>query len=205
MISTIQDLKIRTEPEAVPQAETEAPKSEVQKKKIDRHAEMKLRGLEKKRMLAALVPRPAKEENIQKAASEPNILKPLKMHAEAEPVSKKRKHVALFKDEKDSRELKTSLDPRKSMEAKTVYSDKKRKKMRERERAKREKLRARKEAKAEKTQKRIDNMPRFNETIERPSESIRELGSKLAQKLGKESQSFLSAYDKIKASRTLEN
>lgn len=159
---------------------------------------MKQRGLEKKRLLAALAPAGVKVSVTQNRIMKKAPL-PVRKEGLGENISKKRKELPLFKDQVSSSKsaevvVKTSLDP-----TKTVHSEKKRKKMREREKAKRDKVRAKKEAKADKSQKkRIDNKPKFNETIERPSESIRELGNKLAQKLGKESKSLISAYDGIK-------
>ena len=105
------------------------------------------------------------------------------------------KLVSIFQDPSDV--VKTSLDPSKPMVS-TKHSEHKRKKMRDREKAKREKLRMKKEEKAEKRTKRIDNAPKFNEVITSPSQSIREMGMLLAQKLCKESAALHSAYDSIK-------
>lgn len=120
--------------------------------------------------------------------------------ASSKPKKKKPKKggdklVSLFLDPSDI--VKTSLDPSKPMMS-TKHSEHKRKKMREREKAKREKLRMKKEEKAERRTKRIDNAPKFNEVIKSPSQSIREMGMLLAQKLSRESAALHSAYDSIK-------
>ena len=73
------------------------------------------------------------------------------------------------------------------------------KKMREREKAKREKLREKKEAKVEKNAlKRQPKKSHSVDTWERPTESIRELGMKLAQRLSKDSSDLRCAYESIK-------
>jgi hypothetical protein len=76
--------------------------------------------------------------------------------------------------------------------------------MRDRERAKREKLRLKKEAKAQKHTSMIStksSVPKFNEALERPADSIRQMGMMLAKKLGKEATSLKSAYESISKSR----
>ncbi len=108
------------------------------------------------------------------------------------------KMVRLFENSSDI--VKSTLHPSKPT-VETKHSEHKRKKMRDRERAKREKERLKKEEKMEKRTKRFANAPKFNEVIDRPSESIRELGAQLAQKLAKESSSLQSAYDSIKKQR----
>ena len=207
VLSTIPELKVRAESEPVDAVAQQPPVEASDDKKYtqrDRHSDMKKRGLEKKRLLAALAPPAPAKISSEPVRSEVKLSKPSKIEMDSESVPKKQKHVSLFKEVGALKEVKTTLDPSKSMDVKTVHSEKKRKKMRERERLQREKLRSKKNAKAEKrNQKRIGNKPRFNETIEKPSELIRELGSKLAEKLGKEKRTLLSAYDKIQVRKDI--
>ena len=202
VLSTVLDVKVRDDSSARDSASvvTSAIKSIA---KSNRHDELRLRGEQKRKLLAALAPKPlavtapVDNSSMSKIKADTSETKMKKVKSPVEQVlnMKKRKNQrkvngSLFEDADD---IKTSLDPSKpAIEVK--HSEKKRKKMRDRERAKREKLRLKKEAKMETKRP----APKPTSSWERPTESIRELGMKLAQKLSKESSDLRSAYDSIK-------
>ena len=177
------------------------------------HDEQRKRGDEKRRLLESLKQKIGVVDT--KEAPKPEVLKVSETKVSrvadsaiesifsgkpAKTESKKQgnKMVRLFENSSDI--VKSTLHPSKPI-VETKHSEHKRKKMRDRERAKREKERLKKEEKKEKRTKRFANAPKFNEVIDRPSESIRELGAQLAQKLAKESSSLQSAYESIKKQR----
>jgi hypothetical protein len=175
--------------------------------KRDRHEELRKRGEEKRKLLAAL--NPQKSMNQQSSTAPTSSM--FRLDGAGETMPKAPMTLIKRKDEKGFVPLfkqpdvvRTTLDISKP-DVPTKHSEHKRKKMREREKAKREKLRLKKEDKAEKRTKRIDNKPKFKEVIDRPSESIREMGMMLAQKLAKESKSMHAAYDSIGKNRKVDN
>jgi hypothetical protein len=206
VISTVSNLKIREDGNPKPDRGLEQQPMPRPDKSVSRHEEMRRRGEEKRRLLASFVP---KGEGITIPNAEPESLFRIDVTQEESPAelrkpnkSKKRseKMVHLFKD---ADLVKTTLDPSKAIDI-HKHSEHKRKKMRAREKAKREKIRVKKLDKAETRQKRRGNHPRFNEVIDRPSESIKELGLQLAQKLGKESSALHAAYNSIGKNRNVD-
>lgn len=151
--------------------------------KLNRHEELKRIGLEKRRLLAAV-----------SGAVVPEVV-PRDTEKEARRKDVKRK----FQEAANDRSIiKTSILPSTPL-ANTKHTEHKRQKMRERERQKRAKSIEKKvEKRMDSTEKRIANKPLFGEVMERPSDTIRDLGSKLAQKLLKGKTTFTEAYDKIK-------
>ena len=206
------DIKVR-ETDATPSEDpstTVSPVTPVIKKStVDRHAEMRKRGEEKRRLLAALKPAVASNDAVDENATVPLFVMdtvkatPAPTLVNVKKAKLKRDTTKLVSLFKDADVVKTTLDPSKPTIS-TKHSDHKRQKMRTREKEKREKLRVKKEEKAEKRVKRRDNHPKFNEVIDRPSDSIKELGLKLAEKLKKESGALHAAYEAIGKNRKID-
>ena len=208
MLKTVLDINARRDEEQAKLSPGFEPKSAMSSAKKDRHEELRRRGEEKRRLLQALKPNKTDDKSEPKVTA--GDIFQLDTAGSCTPripvttmIKRKddKKFVPLFKQ---ADVVKSTVIPSKQ-EVPTKHSEHKRKKMRDRERAKREKLRVKKEEKAEKRMKRIDNKPKFKEVIDRPSESIRDMGMKLAQKLGKETKTLHAAYDSIGKDRNLAN
>jgi hypothetical protein len=199
VLNTILDVKVRPTVEAQDPVPVPAPRNPVPKPAQDKHAEMKRRGEEKQRLLGKLQKK-TPEPSI--TVTRPDVLSNSNFSESASGMkSKKRKEAtALFEDvQSPEKKLKTSLNPAKPTVT-TIHSDHKRQKMRERERKKRDKLRIKKDAKAERHRQKIGTKRPVNEPVEKPVDSIREMGMLLAKKLGRESTHLKSAYDSIRKS-----
>jgi hypothetical protein len=200
------DIKVREE-KAKPSVETLDTSNSISKhSKADRHAEMRRRGEEKRKLLAVLKPVVAGTSVEDEEATVPlftmesvnPMSAPNLVNVRKAKLKKETKLVSLFKD---SDVVKSTLDPTKPMIV-SKHSDHKRQKMRNREKQKREKLRVKKEEKAEKKGiKKREAKPKFNEPLDRPSDAIKELGMKLAEKLKKESRALHKAYEMIGKTR----
>lgn len=174
---------------------------------LDRHSEMRRRGEEKRLLMASLCKgtavKSAPPAVVEPVTSNAALKKPSRFaQGELNPAKRnnKRKIEALFENvDSPDKKIKIIDGPEKPTLS-TIHSAHKRKKMRDRERAKREKLRLKKEAKAQKHKSMIStkrNVAKFNEALERPADSIRQMGMMLAKKLGKDATSLKSAYESI--------
>jgi hypothetical protein len=208
VLKTVLDINARRDEEQAKLSPGLELKSSMSSAKKDRHEELRRRGEEKRRLLEALKPNKTDDKSEPKVTA--GDIFQLDTAGSGTPripvttmIKRKddKKFVPLFKQ---ADVVRSTVIPSKQG-LPTKHSEHKRKKMRDRERAKREKLRVKKEEKAEKRMKRIDNKPKFKEVIDRPSESIREMGMKLAQKLGKETKTLHAAYDSIGKDRNLDH
>ena len=160
--------------------------------KQDKHAEMKRKGEEKRRLLAVLTNTPLSV--VPSVQSEEKLIRKKEMKRKFLEASQKT--VPDETSRSGSSVIKTSV----LATTITKRTEHKRQKMRERERQKRTKLAEKKEEKHQddSTRKRIDNQPVFGEVIHRPSDSIRDMGAKLALKFNKNKSVFDKAYNAIR-------
>jgi hypothetical protein len=217
----VRDIKVRDEsvPFSSTAREPENAREGNQKQcKTDRHAELKKRGEEKKRLLAKL--RPAIVSPTQKDEEDtpvfPNALmdsshaKPRTSIKQSSPVArlptlddlpikkKKKKRNATIDSPTDSHVKKVISKPGGPA---SKHTEHKRQKMREREKEKRNKLREKKIRKLEiskSKQKPLSQTQKVTTTpLEGPSDTLKELGMKLSAKLDKERKVYEKAYSSI--------
>jgi len=192
---------------------------------IDRHAEMKRRGDEKKK-LPGMLKKPSStvielDNEDAEIADEPLFTIDSKqastssVSASATPISKGGARLPTLDDipapkKKKNKKRKSDESPDPKSTKKTIskpsglssrHTDHKRQKMREREKEKRNKLREKKQRKLEKSQskqKPLSQTQRITTTpLEGPSDALKELGMKLSAKLEKERNVYERAYSTI--------
>jgi hypothetical protein len=167
-------------------------------KHVSRHAELKARGDAKKKLLASLLPRTG-----------PTLARTKDTKSAAPKLPEKRKFVISstigdlpidgdgVKSKKAKKQIQELEEENGDADPKFKNSERKREKNRDRVHAKKEKERVKQSEKLKKNQKEISNKPKFNEVIDRPSLTVKELGEALSKKLGKHSKIYQNAYDKI--------
>ena len=207
LISTTLSIKVRDLPVSEPLDSVVI--STVTQSKAKLHDELKRKGEEKRRLLAALVSGRKShgsvsiEGLISPALSDTRDLTsksgtPVRLSLKKE---RKRKEREERDDGNLERSKKGSVIKSSVLSATVVPATKrteyKRQKMREREKTRREKVHAKKSEKRVDTEKRFDNMPKFGEVMDRPSDVIKEMGLKLAQKLSKGAALFAEGYNRI--------
>lgn len=152
-----------------------------------KHAEMKKRGEEKQKLLRALSN--SKVSTPLKSA----VVNPLPV---ATKPSKVRIDTSLGKFEEERSVIAKRPSKKTPGVAKTINNEDKRKKMRLREKLKRQKVSEKKLSSKESmdTSKRLSPVA-FGDVVDRPSDSVRQLGNQLMKKFEKHSINFRSAYD----------
>ena len=210
VISTTRDIKVRDE--TVPfnlaaPTNTCEPQPAPSRKSVvqDPRDEMRRRGEEKKRLLAAL--RPASTEiNVQPKPrpdepslplfimDAPTVVRNDVSRASKKPTSSSKAN------SKDSKKVKNPIDkssPKPETNVSSKHTELKRQKMRDRERTKRAKDTERKQGQQQAVSYHTQSQRKTTVPIEGPVDSLREMGSMLAAKLSREKETYLQSYNRM--------
>lgn len=161
----------------------------------DPRAEMRRRGEEKRRLLAVLKPVKSAEYSHPVPQSQPLV--PLFVMDSTSVVRNETPRVEKKKTKQVQNSIAKPSSASKIINATSKYTDKKRQKMRDREREKRAKKLERKQSQQNTVSHHSQSQRQTTVPIEGPIDSLREMGAMLAAKLSKERTTYQQAYEKM--------